>query len=367
MSEFSYKFYRTTSEAAEAMREAILGAKSSIYWEIYSFIDDFELGKNIVDILCEKAAQKVEVKMVLDAIGSFELSRLSVARLRAAGVDVVFYNRLSPRLSVPSWWRGLWRRNHRKNLIIDESTVFIGGVNVGKVYSPWHDLHVHLTGQPVNILLRAFASSYIGSGGKKSRVKHLLRYDLKSDWKKFKNRYEFLLHSPRSLHDFSIRNVFLKTLGKTQKEFNLMTPYFVPDIKFFNMVKEAKNRGAQINLFLPLTPDWKFLEWVAGFYYRLAHRHGISVFLSARMNHGKAMTSDGEVGFVGSFNFTPRSFLYNKESGILFEDQLMVEELNGIFSDLKNTALLIDEKNYLGKDFKSRAKAWFGKYLGGIV
>lgn len=366
MPNFSYKFYRNTHDATVAMKEAILSAQNSIYWEIYSFIDD-EFGQGFVDALCEKARQGLEVKVIIDALGSFEMSRLGINHLVSSGVDLVFYNSLRPQLSILRWFNNMWYRNHRKILIVDKDKVFIGGVNVGKLYSQWDDLHVCLSGKPVNILLRSFARSYIRSGGDKKKVIHLLKLHLKEDWAELKNRYHFILHSPIIFGGKSSKKIFTKSLASVKEKFNLMTPYFVPDKNFFRLVSAAKERGARVNLFFPLKSDHRFIDWVASFYNRLAHKSGANIFLSSKMNHGKAMTIDSQKGFIGSVNFTPRSFLYNEEAGILFEDQVMISELDQIFTDLEQKSLHLDEETISQSSLKSKVKAWIGAKLGKLL
>jgi len=177
--DFSYKFFRTTSEAMQGMYEAILGAQESIYWEIYSLIDD-NTGMPFINILCDRAKAGLEVKVIVDAVGSYELTRLSVARLKAAGVDIMYYNSLLPTLSLRGWFRSVWRRNHRKVLVIDKKIVFIGGVNVAGIYSAWDDLHIRVTGKITTPLLHSFARSYVRGGGDKKKIKHLLRPQFKT-------------------------------------------------------------------------------------------------------------------------------------------------------------------------------------------
>ncbi len=365
-SDFSYKFYRTTSEAMQGMRESILVAQDSIYWEIYSLIDD-DVGMQFVNILCEKARAGLEVKIIVDAIGSFELSRLSITRLRQAGVDVLFYNSLFPSFSMSGWVRSVWRRNHRKVLVVDKKIVFIGGVNVASIYSAWDDLHVRVTGKIATPLLRSFARSYVHGGGERKKIKHLLKPQLKKEWENLKERYKFILHSPINTKHSKAKNIFFNALSGAKDTFNLLTPYFVPDKRFFNVVSAAKERGVKIDLFLPLLPDHKFLEWVSGFYSKMAHKHGINVYLSTKMNHGKAMTSDDRLGFVSSINFTNRSFFINEEAGILFNDLPMINDLNLIFEDLRQRGLFLNEKNYQHFGWKGKVKDWLGKQFGGWV
>ncbi len=364
--DFSYKFYRTTFDALQGMQEAILNADKSIYWEIYSLVDD-STGRPFIDALCHRALAGLEIKIIIDAIGSFEMSQPSLNRLRAAGVDIVFYNSLAPRWSLRGWARSLWQRNHRKVLVIDKEIVFIGGVNVAASYCDWDDLHVRIIGMQVAPLLRGFARSYIRGGGERSKVRHLLHLRFRNEWNEIKNRFKYILQSPLNSSYSRSKKVFFNTLSKAKHNFNLLTPYFVPDKKFFELVSLAKKRGVKIDLFLPLRPDHIFLEWVAGFYSKIAHKHGINVFFSTKMNHGKAMTCDGEVGFVGSTNFTQRSFFSNEESGIFFRDSAMVKDMDEMFADLRSSAFVLNENNYLHVGLKGKIKDWFGKQFGGWI
>lgn len=366
MSNFSFKFYRNTTTALDAMREAILGAQKSIYWELYTLIDD-KVGTEFIDILAQKASVGMEVKLILDGIGSFEMSRSGFDRLHSAGVDVIVYNPLFRGWSLRGWIRSLWYRNHRKLLVVDEEIVFIGGVNVALMYANWDDLHVRLTGRVVSPLLRSFAQSYIRGGGDKNKVAHLLRLPFKKEWENFKARYSFILHSPLGSKKSNTHKIFFKSLARAKSRFSLLTPYFVPDKSFFKLVKEAKARGVTVELFLPQRPDKKYLEWVLGLYSRLAHKNGMDVYLSEKMHHGKAMVADDVVGFIGSTNFTYRSFFINDEAGIVFYEESMIRELNNIFEDLRKTSMKLTEKNYLHYGWKGKVKDWLGKKFGGLI
>lgn len=366
MPNFSYKFYNTTSNALEAMRESILAAQTSIYWEIYSLIDD-SVGGPFLDILCEKARAGLEVKIVVDWIGSFEMSRAGFNRLRSAGVDLVIYNPLFRGWSLRGWIRSFWYRNHRKVLVVDREVVFLGGVNVAQMYSAWDDLHVRLTGRVVSPLLHAFARAYVRGGGDNNRVKHLLHAPFKKEWQDFKTRCKFILSSPLENKKTPTRKIFLNSLAKAKTRFSILTPYFVPDINFFKLVKEAKARGVIVELFLPMEQDKKYLEWVLGLYSRLAHINGIDVYLSKKMHHGKAMMADDNVGFIGSVNFTHRSFFINDEAGIVFHDMTMIMDLNNIFADLRQTSTKLTELTYLQLGWTGKIKDWLGKRFGGLI
>ncbi len=91
MNESKFQIYSTSQEAWDAMYQAILGAKQSIYWELYIFVDD-EIGRPFFDVLEQKAKAGVEVKIIVDSLGSFWLSNERVKKLRNAGVEVWFFH-----------------------------------------------------------------------------------------------------------------------------------------------------------------------------------------------------------------------------------------------------------------------------------
>ena len=91
--DYSYKFYATTQEAWNGMMGALKAAKSSIYWEVYIFVDD-HIGTAFLDILEAKAKSGVTVRFVVDAVGSISFSKEAEKRLKEAGVDFLKYNAL---------------------------------------------------------------------------------------------------------------------------------------------------------------------------------------------------------------------------------------------------------------------------------
>ncbi|MFA5174803.1 MAG: phosphatidylserine/phosphatidylglycerophosphate/cardiolipin synthase family protein [Patescibacteria group bacterium] len=354
---FFYKFYRTTKEAWDAMYSAVLDARVSVYWELYMFADD-EAGNRFVDILCEKAKTGVDVKLIFDSIGSYELSSAAVERLRKAGAEVKWFNQLLPEWRLNKWFSRLWKRNHRKVLIIDEETSFLGGVNVSAGCGDWDDLYLQIKGKLVRPLLRGFAKSYARCGGDKEKVKRLLHPKITKGLKEWRKKFHFFIHSPMRGRNSSIKNVFFRGLSLAKESFNLVTPYYVPDKNFLKLITKAKKRGVKVNVFLPLRTDHKIMEWIAMGYFELTQKAGASVYLLRNMHHGKGMSVDGKIGFVGSANFTPRGFFHNEESCVYFSDEKMVKDLNDIFEDLKSKSDVFDLEKWKKRGALNKIKEW---------
>jgi cardiolipin synthase len=359
--QLQYQFYGTTQAAWQAMLESIRGAKKSIFWELYSLNDD-AAGEEFISALCAKAQEGVEVRMVVDAIGSFELSRKAVERLRAAGVSFVWFNPLSFTLNIFKFFWRFMSRNHRKVLLVDEETGFLGGVNVSNIYREWPDLYVRLKGPALRPLLRAFAKSYVFSGGRRSDIARLLHPKLAS-LDDYRNRLKFLLHSSRFERASPAEQWYVQALAAAQETVHLISPYFVPSKKFLRALEKARARGVKVNLYLPERPDHKFMEVLARMYYRLAESAGADIFLLDHMHHGKAFTVDNKLGMVGSANLTPRSFWLNSEAGVLFSDEKMVASLNQIFNNLHERATPWREANIEEHSFFERIELWLLKKL----
>lgn len=355
---YSYKFYATTHEAWDAMYQALFSATTSVYWEVFTFVDD-KVGDTFIAVLCDKARNGVQVKVIFDAFGSFSMSNKAVERLRKAGVDVKFYNRFFPEWRLLRWFSRLWFRNHRKVLIVDENIAFLGGVNVKAEYHTWDDIYLKIAGFVPRPLLRGFAKSYVSSGGNPQMVKHLLKPNDRGVWHGLKDRLNFIVHSPRFNHYKPSRKLFITSLEIAKESVNFLTPYYTPDKKFLEAVAIARKRGVKVNIFLPLRTDFKLMEIITRAYFRLTLKAGANVYILPKMNHGKALTIDGKVGVVGSFNVTNRSFQLDEESGISFNDQEMVADLNAFFDSYLKTAELLKVEDLNKPSFKERFKEWF--------
>lgn len=366
MDQTNYQFYNTSPAAWEAMYQAILGAQESIFWELYSLVDD-KAGQRFVDALCNQAAQGIEVKLVLDAIGSRDLSAYSYWRLVSAGVRVVWHNKL--RLDLPSrFLKRLWHRNHRKLLIIDEEKVFLGGVNVQGQAADWYDLHLFLRMWPgeINILLRSFAKSFVRANGKPEEVQQFLKLRQK---KNLDSKIGFIINSPayNLRHPFSLRRFYWQAIKNAKENFNLVTPYYSPDTRFLQLLNRATKRGVKADIILPWMPDHRFMQWVAHAFFDLTKKAGGSIYFLNTMNHAKSFSVDNNLGLVGSVNLTPRSFFVNQEICAYFTDEKMVRDLNSIFSNWKNEATPLSDVGWGKRGRWRRFREWVAKHFSDYV
>jgi cardiolipin synthase A/B len=359
---YSYQFYSTTSEAWDAMYQALLGAKKSIFWEIFIFIDD-QVGAKFIRVLVDKAKAGLDVKLVVDAAGSRRLSRKGEKVLKEAGVDLLWFHRLMPDMSIRRWINRVFFRNHRKVLVADEETAFLGGVNIDAKTVEWDDLYLRMQGKVVHPLLRGFAKSYISAGGQKKKVKHLLHPKLLNEWQDLKESFSYILHGAFRRKRSPAKRLYVKAIEMAKETVNLITPYYVPDRHFLKALAKAKRRGVKVNLFLPMRTDHKFMAAIARTYYGLTESLGANIYFLPKMNHGKAISVDDKMGIVGSFNLTPRSLNSDAEVGVSFKDTKMVGDLNNLFNDWKKEATIFDKAAWSKRGFWMKTKEWWAKRL----
>ena len=361
-SNFVYKIYKNTASSWEAMYESLLNAKKSIFWEIYIFIDDEE-GKKFVEVLAQKAREGLEIKLILDALGSSGFSESSENYLIKSGVKILRFNRLHPRLNIWNWYYRLLHRNHRKVLIIDEEVVFLGGVNIRADFKNWNDVYIKISGRISQPLLRGFARSYISCGGKKSEVKKLLKRKIDISLTELTSRVNFIVHSPSKAKLPKTKLFYIKAFAAAKERVNILTPYYVPDNFILQAIKLATRRGVKVNIFLPLRSDLLLMELLSKTYFESTLKAGASIYLLREMNHGKALSVDSNIGLVGSINLMKRSFSHQEESAVAFNDSFAVADLNAMFEELKAGAEQLTIENWLKRPLLQRFREWLAKRI----
>lgn len=350
--ESRYHIYSTTKEAWAGMKHAIFRATRSIYWEVYTFVDD-DVGSEFFDVLVQKAKQGVDVKLIVDWWGSFSLSKKRIQSLRMAGIDIQLFHARKHK------YRGLWKmlmsRTHRKILVIDETVGFIGGVNVQKSMEDWLDIHLRLEGSVVRSLLRAFAKSYLISGGKRHCVSKLLKGSVPLFSQD--SLFEFVFddaHKKRS----TARAMYLSAVNKAKTHVTFFTPYYFPDKAFVRSLWNARRRGIRIDLLVPFRSDVRFASYAAYAWYTVLHAFGVQIHFVKQMMHGKGVIVDDEWAMVGSSNLNQESFYDHYEANVAFRDKHLVKSLSTIITSWRNTSDSFADIAKKPRRWTRRLKEW---------
>ena len=317
-----------------ALLSAIAGAKNHIHLDMYIFEDD-ALGYLIADMLIDKAREGVEVRVIYDNVGCWSVKNEFFERMREEGIEVVTF--LPVRF--PSFTSKVNYRNHRKLIVIDGVTGFMGGMNIALRYvkgtngQPWRDTMVRMTGTGVYALQRAFLIDW-----------YFADRTLLNDRKYYPNRIEAKKHGETMASGSLLQIVtsspvvpypeimqgFVWVIHAAKRYVYIETPYFLPTESVLFALKTAA--AIDVRILVPIENDAWFAEWAGRSYLREAVEAGIKVNLySAGFLHSKLMVCDDNISTCGSTNLDFRSFENNFEANAFFYGKDVALRMKQIF------------------------------------
>jgi cardiolipin synthase len=314
-----------------AMLGAIRGAKRTINFEGYIFYSD-AVGRAFRDALIERARAGVEVRILLDGIGSsLHLDNSDVRLLKQAGCKFTYYH---PLLS----WRidRTNRRSHRRILVIDGRLAFTGGIGFAEQWSGhaqdpkhWHDVQVQVEGPLVSELQHAFEEHWIKSYGET-----LSGADQFPTLPPAGNIRGELIAS----HSFSMAPLPLAqaiAFAAATKRIWITNAYCTPSDDQVELLVQAVKRGVDVRFIVPGRHNDQPLTKSAG---RSAYGHllegGVKIFeYQPTMIHTKAMVIDSLFTLIGSSNLDPRSSEINEELDLAIYDRGFAQRVEAMFQD----------------------------------
>lgn len=315
------------------MLETIRQAKRSIYLESFILTDD-ERTHYFFETLRNKALEGVRVKIVIDRVGSFFFGSIDKEKFEQAGAEVLFFRR---------WFY----RTHRKVLIVDDETAFLGGVNVRGEYANWLDLHMRMDGLLVRQLLKSFAKIYTLSGGKEQLIPNRKKGQPGKARSVLYKAKTWLIERWPIRGKSAFKDYYKKKCAEAQKSIVIVTPYFLPHAWLLKSLKLAARRGVKIEVLIPRKTDIRIVNTLHKIIaYSL--KDSVRLLFIPEMNHAKVLLVDDREGLIGSNNIDAQSFDYNLEASVIFQRKDMVGDLKKILETWKNTALPIEaiEKDY---------------------
>lgn len=318
---------------------AIRRARRAIDMEFYEFKEG-KVSAVFLEALTERAQAGVEVRVVLDAIGSFTTRASYFKELKAAGGQMHWYHPLR-------WdtWQFANNRSHRKLLVIDGHTAFVGGAGVADHWMMdtrqgprWRDTVFHLEGDAVGGLISTFSENWLEASGK-----------ILTGHKQFefhgghRGVPALVVSSTPSGGGTPARILFQALIKSAKKNIVITTPYFLPDRSARHALEEASQRGVKVRI-LVAGPhiDHPVVRRVSHHDSRHLLQAGAKIFeYQPSMIHAKIMVVDERWCVFGSTNFDHRSFALNDEINIAAIDRKLAETLVDQFEDdLKQSEIL---------------------------
>ncbi|MDY3558647.1 cardiolipin synthase [Gemmata sp. JC673] len=329
--------YRDGNPAFDAMLDAIGRAQHHVHVQSFIVRSD-ETGRRFVEALCACARRGVEVRFLVDSVGSYALPYRVLRRVRAAGGKAATFLPLSN----PLRWN---LRNHRKVLVVDGRVGFCGGLNIADEYlskSPkfghWRDTHFRLEGPAVEGLQHTFLDDWYFAtheavkGGAYTPSHPATPGDVLA---------QVVASGPDNDYK-AIRDTYVAAVLQARERVWIASPYFVPDAGLRDALILAARSGVDVR-YLGLSKPDKWLPFLAArFYWEDMLAAGVKVYQYRRgMMHSKFVLMDREWASVGSANTDNRSLLLNFECNCQFFDAGVVRELETAFlTDLGDSLLL---------------------------
>jgi cardiolipin synthase len=303
-----------------AMLAAIRQARSSINVETYIF-QPGRIAGQMVEALAERATAGVEVRIVLDAIGSAAMRRSPLATtLTDAGCRVDYYQ--------PLKWYRLHRvnnRTHRELLIVDGRVAFVGGAGVADWWHdadggdpPWRDTMVRVEGPVVASLQGVFSENWLECGGE------ILTSP--ACWPPIESAgpvEALLIRSSPADRATAARVAFQLLMECARETIDIHTPYFLPDHSLRRAFAETVARGVRVRVLLPgPRTDQRLVRLASRRLYGELLDRGVRIFeYQPGMTHAKVMMIDDRWAIVGTTNIDNRSFEHNDEVNVAFRDR----------------------------------------------
>ena len=353
----SMSVYSDGSAMIEALLESIRMARHHIHVEFYIFEND-EVGRRVRDALIEKANEGVEIRVLYDDVGCWKVSHLFYDEMRESGIEV----RGFLKVRFPRFTSKVNYRNHRKLVVIDGRTGFIGGMNIadrylkGVSWGIWKDLMMKVEGKAVYGLQTTFLTDWYATD-------HSLitssRYYPKME-RKGGGLMQIVTSDPvGKWHD--IMQGLLLAITSAKKYLYIQTPYLLPTESILLALKTVALAGVDVRVMIPEKSDTRLIHWGTFSYLDELMEAGVKIYRYRKgFLHSKLLVCDDSLSSVGSTNMDFRSLEHNFEVNAFMYDRSSALTLKELFlSDLKDAELLL---------LKSwRMRPWYQKVKESVI
>ncbi len=330
------KILNNGTETFKAIFEAIKNAKRFIHLEYY-IIDDDTIGNQLKDLLIKKRMEGIEVRIIIDDVGSWDLKEKFLRPLRRSGIEVypfmkVRFPRLTSRVNF---------RNHRKILIVDGKIGFTGGINVADRYiqgkpkiGPWRDTHLQITGDAVATMQVVFAADWHFVTRKNlSLEKYFMPLT-----EEIGTPIQITASGPDSDWE-SIGQAFFAAIMNAKEYVYLTSPYLMPPQNLVAALKTAALSGIDVRIIIPEKSDAVTPKWCSFSYVEQFLEAGIKIYFYQKgFIHSKTLMIDDIFSTIGTTNLDFRSLETNFEiNAFIYEKKFTRLMVKHFTNDLRNS------------------------------
>lgn len=345
------KLYINGEDKFKDLFEDIKNAKNFIHIEYYIFRFD-DLGKMLIEELRKKVEEGLEVRLLVDGMGSSSLKKKDKEYIIKAGIKfAVFFPGILPHVNTRINYR-----NHRKIVVIDGDYGYVGGFNVGNEYVNkgtqfkfWRDTHIRVSGDAVNELSKRFLLDW--DYASEEKLDNYNKYFCK-DNSPGEVGMQIISSGPDHEEEY-IRNTYLKMISDAKERIYFVTPYLVLDEPMMTALKLSALSGVDVRLIVPGKADHFFMAWILSANMGELLKAGVKVYkYNKGFVHAKTMVVDGEVSSIGTANFDIRSFKLNFEVNAIIYDFVIGKQMEDIYcKDLEDCTEVTEE------EYENRSRA----------
>jgi len=341
-------------EKFQALFNALEGASNHIHLSYFIFKDD-EIGEDVLKILARKVVEGVEVRVLLDGMGSMSISGGFMRSMRQAGIQAEWFFPIR----FPYITSRLNLRYHRKIVVVDGRTGFMGGLNIGDEYLSrdpnlgfWRDTHLKFEGETVHTLQSIFLNDWYFVTRQEVQGARYFPQTFISQVLPV----QIVGGGPDSNWP-SILQGFFSAITMAKHSVSIETPYFIPDESLLMALKTAALSGLDVRLIVQGIPEHNLTYLAMHSYFEELLQAGVKIYKYMKGTlHAKIFFSDNHLASVGSANMDLRSFLLDFEICAFVYDQALVERLKLDFEQDLNESIELVLKTFQARPVYERFK-----------
>lgn len=314
------KYFSSGEKSFEEYLNDLKSAKKFIFMEYFIISEGFFLD-SVLKILKEKAEKGLDVKIILDDVGSiFTLSNKKIEEMKSYGIKIVEFNQIHG-IILPKHNN----RTHRKMTIIDGKIAYTGGINIAdeyinviEKYGYWKDSVLKLEGHAVASFINMFISLWDYSTGENTDLNSL--YDKKDIEKNSNIKEELGVVIPFSetpIEESTSENMYLNMIRRANRYIYITTPYLIITWEMENALISAAKTGVDVRIITPHIPDKKYVHLLTRSFYKRLIDNGVKIYeFEKGFIHAKNFVCDDEFVVIGSINLDYRSLYLHFECAV---------------------------------------------------
>ena len=349
----SIQIYSDGYTMLQSLLAAIRSAKHHIHLQFYIFEDD-AVGRLVKDALMDKAHEGVEVRVLYDDVGCWKVPHGFFDEMYEAGVEI----RGFLKVRFPRFTSKVNYRNHRKLVIVDGKTGFIGGMNLAERYlrgvgwGIWRDVMMKVEGKGVYGLQTAFLTDWYATDH--SLITSSVYFP------KMENMGNTLMQVVTSDPVGQWKDIMqglLLGIASAKKYIYIQTPYLLPTEAILLALKTSALAGVDVCIMIPEQADARLVHWGTRSYLDELMEAGVKIYLYQKgFLHSKLMVCDDCLATVGSTNIDFRSFEQNFEVNAFLYDRASALQLKEIFLADQKDAKLLQRKAWRLRPWSQKVK-----------